>query len=43
MAEVLLELAREEDAATTNGDQVLTHKISPVNFLKQGLHLEERQ
>ena len=40
---VLLELAWEEDAAAANGDQVPMHKVSPVSFIKQGLHLEERQ
>lgn len=43
MGVVLLELAREEDAAAANGDQVTMHKVSPVSFIKQGLHLEERQ
>lgn len=43
MAEVILELAKEEDASATSGDYVPTHKVSPVKFLKQGLHLEERQ
>lgn len=43
MAQVLLELAREEDASTASGDQIPLHKVSPVNWLKQGLNLEEQQ
>lgn len=43
MAQVLLELAREEDDATSSGDQVLSYKVSPVNFVKQGLNLGEQQ
>lgn len=43
MAQVMLELAWEEDEAASSGDQVLSHKVSPVNFVKQGLHIEEQQ
>ena len=43
MAQVLLELTQEEDDATSSGDQVPLHKVSPINFVKQGLNLEEQQ
>ena len=43
MAQVLLELVWEEDASTASGDQVPLHKVLPVNWLKQGLNLEEQQ
>ena len=43
MAQVLLLLAQEEDNATTVGNHIPTHKVSPVTFLKQGLNLEEQQ
>ena len=43
MAQVILELAREQEEVTKSGDQVVTHKVSPVSFIKQGINLEERQ
>lgn len=43
MAQVLLELMQEEKEATNTGNQVISHKVLPVSFLKQGLSLEERQ
>lgn len=42
MAEVLLELAREEEVATNEG-QPQMHKTSPASFLKQCMQIEDDQ
>ena len=36
MAEVILELAKEEDASAMSDEFVPTHKVSPINFFEAG-------